>query len=147
MDIFTTFQRKRVRCIIKIKLVPLSSCNYKFSEALLIDYVGTNPVYTSIKNNYSNCRRDGSAKKYANKGGIQMITNTTGIPTSHTHTCTYHTFQHSHVPKSWSCRGRVWCRDARCICYHLYSTLVCVLFGTAIPTSFCNYYKLFFYTC
>ena len=30
--------------------------------------------------------RDGSAKKYANKGGIRMITNTTGIPTSHTHT-------------------------------------------------------------
>ena len=28
--------------------------------------------------------RDGSAKKYANKGGIWVITNTTGIPTSHT---------------------------------------------------------------
>ena len=38
----------------------------------------------------------------------------------------------------------VWCRDACCICYHLYSTLVCVLFGTAIPTSFCNYYICFF---
>ena len=32
--------------------------------------------------------RDDSAKKYANKGGIRMITNTTGIPTSSTHTHT-----------------------------------------------------------
>ena len=40
-------------------------------------------------------------------------------------------------------------RDSCCICYHPYSTLVCVLFGTAIPTSFCNCYNCFlhFYNC
>ena len=55
--------------------------------------------------------RDGSAKKYANKGGIQMITNTTGIPTSHTHTCTHVQITLVNTAmsliKSWSYRGHV----------------------------------------
>ena len=35
------------------------------------------------------------------------VANTTGIPTSHTHTHVQITCQNGHVPKSWSCRGRV----------------------------------------
>ena len=95
--------------------------------------------------------RDGSAKKYANKGGIQIQQASLHHTHMHTHThtqchtCTNHTYQHSHVPKSWSCRGRV--------CDNLY--LLSSVFHHCLSTIWhCHPYFLLhaitiivFYTC
>ena len=55
-------------------------------------YIGAD-ICTSIKETIivtAEESRDDSVKKYANKGGIRMIKNTTGVPTSHTHPLQLH---------------------------------------------------------
>ena len=67
---------------------------------------------------------------------VGMITNTTGIPTSHT--------LHSSTRTLWCVKcACVWCRDVCCICYHPYHPYLST-FGIAIPTTFCNSSNCFF---
>ena len=62
---------------------------------------------------------------------------------AHTHTHT-HTHTHHTIQPSLSCGAAedmhvcVMYRDACCICYHPYTTLVGVHVGIAVPTAFCN---------
>ena len=73
---------------------------------------------------------------------VDKITNTTGIPTSHIYA------QFRDQPSQCPCGAAeyMWCRDACCICYHIYYPCLST-FWHCHPYLFCNFCNFFFYTC